>query len=980
VAFPHVVSLVNRRVNWHVIRLVAMATALLVLFGVLPGSPLVFVTFEDATVEPAPVDVPDAERPGVASVRVLDLDAKPIAGATVRALFVRDGVLYLAARATTGADGNVTLAKLPIGAHWIIAEGRGLARASTQRFIGPDPVTVELRLGAERPFLVDVRDELSRPIANAEVEVKGIDPLPRGSRTGKDGLARVTAIGAGPLQVTARSPGYDSATVHASATDARVKIVLRKLGALTISVVDHEGKGVEGATVTIAGGFLAVPRTTATDKTGTSRIAGLASGSYDVRATKGMMVSPIEIGVALARGGDVAVRLVLGPGRMIRARVVDDNGTPLSKAEVVLAESGLSPFPFQGTTDSKGEVTLGPIAAGGAAVAARAEGFVPRGPIALGTDDPVVLVLRRAATLVGDVRDGKGSPISGATIEVVGTDMDGLPVDAKPMSLSFSAALLARSQTAGRTLLPIGELGVVPGPVPPIPHGAIGVAKAPGGADPWVTSYDGTFRAAPVPPGRLRAIVRHPAYVEGISAAVTVAPGGEGRVTVVLLAGGRIVGRVRDEKGFAVAGAYIEIAARAGSIARGVRTASDGAFVLAAVPGEISLAVSPPDKPNEVALRVDVEVPEGATKELELVLPSPRGPTKVRVLDDRRYPLKGAQVTVSSLDPKSPIKATAFTDERGEAEVPRVAGLRAQVEVQAPGFATHRAILDALPSTLDVELQQGIAVRGVIYAPGGRVAFGGATVSLLGEGIVRRTVADAQGKYIFKDVPRGEASIDVRAPGTAGAKKAITIAPKGSSAEVEVDRIELGAAGIVEGTVVDEKGRAVAGARVAKDRAPTYIPTGAALVGVALTDASGNFKLLDVPVGDIELEAFAVDVGRGRVEHVRVDEGRTTPSIRIVLKPVAPSLESDLAPGGVAITLAEAEGHVLVAAVAHGSEAERAGFLEGDEIISVDGQITATMMAARSRLSGPLGADVIVIIRRKGVDRSLRVPREPTKR
>jgi hypothetical protein len=282
----------------------------------------------------------------------------------------------------------------------------------------------------------------------------------------------------------------------------------------------------------------------------------------------------------------------------------------------------------------------------------------------------------------------------------------------------------------------------------------VSIAKAPGGADPWVTRNDGSFRATPVSPGRLRAIVRHPAYVEAISAAVSVEPGGEGKVTVVLLAGGRIVGRVRDEKGFAVAGAYVEIAARAGSVARGVRTASDGAFVLAAVPGEVSLALSPPDKPNEVALRIDVSVAEGATKELELVLPSPRPPTKVRVLDDRRYPIRGAQVTISSLDPKAPVKVTAFTDERGEADVQRVSGLHAQLEIQAPGYAVHRALHDALPALVELELAKGIMVTGLIYAPGGRVAFEGATVSLLGEGGVRRTVSDKEGKYLFRDVPR----------------------------------------------------------------------------------------------------------------------------------------------------------------------------------------------------------------------------------
>jgi hypothetical protein len=964
------------------VRIIAIATAVMILFGILPGTSLVTVAFEDATVEPAPLDVPDSERPGVARVRVLDTDAKPLPAVVVRMLFVRDGVVYLAARGTTDANGDVLLTKLPIGAHWIIAETRGRARASTQRFVGPDPVSVELRLGAERPFTVEVRDELARPLANVEIEVRGVDPLPRGGRTGKDGTARITQLGAGPLQITARSPGYDSITLSVGASETRARIVLRKLGAITVSVVDSAGKGVEGATVTIAGGFLAVPRNTTTDASGTTRIAGLSAGSYDMRAMKGMLVSPIDIGVALGRGADAHVRLVLGPGKMVRARVVDDNGGPIAKADVMLAESGLSPFPFQGQTDSKGEIALGPIAPGGAGIAARAEGFVPRGPIALGADDPIVLVLRRAATLIGDVRDGRGMPIDGATIEVVGVDLDGLPIDAKPSSMSFSAALLARAGMAGRTLLPVGELGVVPGPVPPIPHGPIAKAPTPG-VDPWVTRNDGTFRATPVPPGRLRAIVRHPAYVEGISNMVTVASGGEGKVSVVLLAGGRIVGHVRDEKGFAIAGAYIEIAARAGSVARGTRTASDGAFVLAAVPGEISLSVSPPDKPNEVALRVDVDVPEGNTKELELVLPAPRGPTKVRVLDDRRYPLKGAQITIASLDPKSPVKVTAFSDDRGEAEIPRVAGLRAQLEVQAPGFALYRTVQESLPATLDVELAQGILVRGVIYAPGGRVTLAGATVSLLGEGVVRRAVSDAQGKFVFRDVPKGDATIDVRASGTAGARRPVSIAPKGSIPEVEIDRIELGAAGIVEGTVVDEKGKAVAGARVAKDRAPTYVPSGtAAMAGVALSDASGTFKLTDVPVGDIEIEAFAVDIGRGRVEHVRVDEGRTTSGVKIVIRPVAPlpGSESDLAPGGVAITLAEAEGRVFVAAVAHGSEAERAGFLEGDEIISVDGVNVSAMAAARARLSGPLGVDVIVIIHRKGESRTLRVPREPTKR
>jgi protocatechuate 3,4-dioxygenase beta subunit len=947
-----------------------------ILFGLLPGSQLVSFVWEDDEQEPQPLPE-STERPGLARVRALDENGAPLPGATVRALYVENGVVYLAARVRAGADGGAVLERLPIGVHWIIVDAPGRARASSQRFVGPEPVSIELRLGKERALQIEVRDELGKPVANAEIEVRGADPLPRGARSGKDGIARPTALPAGPLKISARANGFETATASATASDVKVKVVLRKLGALVVSVVDGSGAVVEGASVTIAGGLLAVPRTTTTDATGKSRIAGLSAGSYDLRATKGSLVSAIEIGVALPRGAEGNVRLLLSAGRFVRVNVVDDGSHAIAKADVMLAEGGLSPFPFSGVTDAAGSVVLGPIAAGPAAVAARAEGFVPRGPIAV-ANDPTVVVLRKAATLVGDVRDSRGVPVDGASIEVVGTDLDGLPIDAKPAALGFSAALLARMQGGvGRALLPIGELGVVPGPVPPIPHGPI--AKVAPGVDPWVTRADGTFRATPVPPGRLRAVVRHPAYVEAISAAVLVEAGGEGSVSVVLSSGGRLSGRVRDEKGFTVAGALVEVAASAGSTSRGVRTASDGTFALVALPGDVTVTLSPPDRPNEIALRVDVSIPDGGTKELELTLPAPRASTKVHVIDDRRYPLKGAQVTVSSLDPMSPVKTTAFTDDHGEAEIPRVAGLRAQVEVQAYGFAIHRTLESSLATTLDVELAVGIAVKGVVYAPGGRVARAGATVSLFGEGGVRRTISDAQGKFAFADVPKGEATIEARASGAATIKRAVTVGPTGSRAEVDVGRLELGAAGTIEGTVVDEKGHPVAGARVAKDRAPPWVPAAGLLPGVAITDATGAFKLSDVAVGEIDVEAFAADVGRGRVDKIRVDEGRTTPSVRIVVHPTG-ATEGDLAPGGVAVTLGDLEGRVVVAAVAPGSEAERAGLLEGDEIISVDGLAPTSISAARARLSGPLGADVILVIRRKGTDKSVRVPREATKR
>jgi len=965
-------------------RRLALAFLAIVLFGLLPGASLVQLLPEADAEALKPLEANPSDRIGLARVTVRDMEGRPLKDAVVRAIVVRDGVAYLAGRAVSGPDGVVRLEGLTIGAHWFLAEAHLRARTSTQRFIGPDPIDLELRLAAERALVVEVRDERGKPVIGAEIEVRGADPLPKGARTGKDGFARPTGLGAGPLRVTARASGYDETTASIGSSETRVRIVLRRLGTLTVTVIDPDGRGAEGATVSIAGGLLSVPRSTTAGKDGIARIGGLAAGSYDLRATKGMLVAAPDIGVLLARGADATARLVLVAGRSLLVHVVDDEGRVVPSAEIVVVEGGISPFPLLATTDSKGDATISPIAPGAAALGAHATGYVPRGPIALPLDgSPLTVVLRRAATLLGDVRDARGIPVDGATIEVVGTDLDGLPISATPASLGFQSALFARGAAGGRTLIPMGELGVVPGPVPPIPKaGGFGAAKALGGPafEPWVTRADGTFTATPVPAGRLRAIVRHPAYVEAISEPVDVAPAGEGHVKVVLAAGGRLFGRVRDEKGFSVAGALVEVAARKGSMSRSVRTASDGTYVLAAVPGEISLNLSAPDRPNDIALRMDVSVPEGGSKELDLVLPAPRPNTKVHVIDDRRYPVKGAQVTVASLDPTAPSKTTSFTDDRGDAEIARIAGLKVQIEVRAPGHAPYRQVHEALATALEVELAQGILVKGVVYAPGGRTSLAGASVVLFGDGGVRRAASDAEGRFQFADVPRGDATIEVRAPATAFVRKAIAVAMTGSRAETDLGRIELGAAGIVEGTVVDEKGKGVAGARVARDRAPTWIPAGGAGPGVAITDSTGAFKLLDVAVGEPEIEAYSPDRGRGRSDKVRVDEGRTTPGVKIVLHPsTSAGGGDDLAPGGVAVTLGEGDGKVLVVAVAAGSEAERAGMLEGDEILAVEGKPVSTMAEARSRLSGPL-TDVIVRVKRAGGERSLRIPREATRR
>jgi S1-C subfamily serine protease len=189
----------------------------------------------------------------------------------------------------------------------------------------------------------------------------------------------------------------------------------------------------------------------------------------------------------------------------------------------------------------------------------------------------------------------------------------------------------------------------------------------------------------------------------------------------------------------------------------------------------------------------------------------------------------------------------------------------------------------------------------------------------------------------------------------------------------------------VRGEVVDERGEPVAGARVARDQAPTWLLVGSTPEGVAVTDAKGRFALNDLPEGPVTLEAYAPELGRVRVSGVSIVGGRTTDDVRLVL--AAPDggeapARTPSAGGGVAITLGETSDpvEVVIVTVVEGSEAERAGVLPGDVVVAIDGAAVSTMQDARARLSGPIADDVVVSVRRGEAPLTLRVPREAVRR
>src|SRR5205085_10605829 len=150
---------------------------------------------------------------------------------------------------------------------------------------------------------------------------------------------------------------------------------------------------------------------------------------------------------------------------------------------------------------------------GSASLSARADEYVPKSAVRVEDPPPpeVKLALVRGGVLIGKIKDTRGYAVDGATIRVVGTDSDGMPIDEDPQRTSFRQAPFTQTLAGPSPLIPAGQLGVMPGPVPPIPHGpayqsmsfgparstAIAPNAASGGDEGWVSGRDGSFTAKP---------------------------------------------------------------------------------------------------------------------------------------------------------------------------------------------------------------------------------------------------------------------------------------------------------------------------------------------------------------------------------------------------------------------------------------------------------------------------------------------------
>ncbi len=948
----------------------------------------VMVSWGDAWRRAADIALNRTVQTGAQLLVLVSGEAGAVRRAEVR-VFCPEGERYFeAVTGVTDRHGASLLNSLPVAECWVLVDAPDLARGAVVRSLKPGLQHLRLRLDKAEALNVSVVDEALVPVPRASVLVDIPGELPFGALTDAAGNAVFRRLTAGPFRVRVYAQGFEAAEQRQVQNAAR--LVLSRMAILQVRVKDEKGRAVAAAEVQIGGASLWPVRHAVTNAQGEVKILGLPEGSYELRAQSGSLVGTAFTPSLLLKGGESEVELMLREGRFALVEVVEDapGQEKLAGAQVLLAEEGLSFFPLRGKTEKNGQVRLGPLAPGAVSLSALAEGFVATHALGVPTPFPKVIVVKlvRGATLLGRVVDARGFAVPGASLEIIGNDWMGLPVSETPQTLDFERIHSAWVEFGPRTLIPMGELGVMPGPVPPIPTSAqafgdegASVARV----QAWVTDDAGRFRAFPVTPGRVFAIARHPEFVDGLSDAVTLGKGGRAEVLITLYAGGELAGRVKDARGFAIAGARLEASATRGTLRRSVWTEADGSFRFAALPAEVVLTVARPETPFSPVYRERMTVLANQHQEVEIQLAASRDKVRFQVSGEKAEPVRMAQISVASLSSSAPFRKTVFTDERGAAELEDATGRTVQYVVSAPGYALVRHSELELKAEVAVKLLHGVRVEGEVRGVRGHVPVEHAAVSAEVDGVRFSAVTDELGQFVLENVPPqrvhfevkhadfADFSLDVPVPSVDGLARPFKLTPW-----------VLEAAGRISGRVVDRAHQALSGVRVSLGAVSEFLPLGGLPAGMVLTDENGTFELTGAKEGLCDVSAALPGVGRGKVSGVQVLAGKTASAGELVLSepfdaaPVmTPSLAISLTPVGGANGV-----QVEVALVAVGSEAERAGLRAHDVLLQIDGHRVTDPAQARLLLEGPEGTDVSLELLRGSESVRLSALREQVRR
>lgn len=593
-------------------------------------------------------------------------------------------------------------------------------------------------------------------------------------------------------------------------------------------VLMPDGSGAPQATVTLSAGD--VQRFEA-ETDGSFARDGLHALVYRVEARHGDLVGgPVWVRVT-ATVEPVVVRLrVAGT---LEVEVTDEYGAPLPGARVEVGES-------QGGSDAQGHARVTGLAADTYSVRVSAERravVVQDVDVAAPGTTRVAVTLAPAVATAGVVVDEAGAPVASARVE----------------------ARVVNDGTMWR---------------PPV------LATA-------VTSADGRWALAGLGAGT---IVLAAAGLGRVSAPMHVTVSAQGTADIKLVLGSprTLRGLVRSAGGAPADGALVRVLAKGelpgAAEPQQVLADASGRFEIDGLPPAEAVVVAVLDEASSAGLAVDLR--EQPLAEVELTLGDPMR-IEGKVVDGDGTPVAEAQVVAVPVAPASPQEQVMrgpvadLTDGTGAFRLVGLGEGSYELRAAPPGASTsdssflRRAATVAKAGARDVEIRlprDGRVVGRVTSADGGALA--GIEVVLDDDGAIGGL--DGDGRFAVDGVSPGSHSIEVRAAGMLPLVKAGLRVEAGQS--LDLGTLVLSEGRTVRGTVRDEQGRPLGGARVViADRVfASSIGNGVldrlTAARVARTDARGEFAARGVAMGAQVLVASHVAAGVSPPYQVRAKD------------------------------------------------------------------------------------------------------------
>jgi protocatechuate 3,4-dioxygenase beta subunit len=514
--------------------------------------------------------------------------------------------------AWTAEDGGFRLSGLaPTTRYKVTAQEPGYATTG-EAIVTPAPgergELVEIVLPVGRRVLGTVLTVDDLPIAGATVTLhrplggdlrsaffqrfRGRQEAPATATTDGEGRFEVRDLGPGRYDLEVQAEGFAATTIRgveipAGGGQSELGTVILEPGvSLAGQVVDEDGAPLEGASVGASparGMGLPFPlggravEGVETDAEGRFLLQDLKAGeSIDLGVGLEGYLGRSLPGVAVPR--EAPLEIVLETAAQIAGQVVNEKDEPVPNAVVLLSQQGSA---FRGgqqheRTGEDGTFLFGTVEPGSYTLMARQRGALPSEERTLAVTkgqavSAVTLVLRRGATVEGQVFSNDGNPVHGARVgSVQSSSMNPM----NPM-----ASLFVSAETDG----------------------------------------DGHYRLEGVPPGSLSLEANHPGHSRAVRD-LEVRPG-TNRLDFTLESGTEVAGRVVTALGEPIAGAAVQLMGMSGRFGGPEAvTGGDGVFRIPSVPSGSYRAVARKDSLTTAGEGMKVEVQGEPVTGLELVL------------------------------------------------------------------------------------------------------------------------------------------------------------------------------------------------------------------------------------------------------------------------------------------------------------------------------------------------------------------------